>query len=93
MSLKVKHPNSELDHIRDTLTDMVGVVGETRQDVKAIKQHQSEHDKRFDNHDKRFDNHDKRFDNHDKRFDNHDKRFDKIEETLTLILSRLPANQ
>ena len=28
--------NSELDHIRDTLTDVVGVVGETRQDVKIL---------------------------------------------------------
>jgi chromosome segregation ATPase len=70
MSLKARQqPETELDHVRDTLTDLVGVVGETRQDVKAInnkvdeiKQHLSEQDKRFNQQDKRFDQQDKRFD-------------------------------
>ena len=34
--MKAEQQSSELDHIRDTLTDVVGVVGETRQDVKAL---------------------------------------------------------
>ena len=47
MSLKAKQqPDSELDHIRHTLSDLVGLVGETRAEM-----HQ-----RFDQHDKRFDN-------------------------------------
>ena len=52
MSLKAKQQPTELDHIRDTLTGMVDVVGETRHDVKQVKEHLSEHDKRFDQQDK-----------------------------------------
>lgn len=52
MSLKAKPQPTELDHIRDILTGMVDVVGETRQDVKQVKEHLSEHDKRFDQQDK-----------------------------------------
>ncbi len=36
MSLKTKQTPTELDHIRDTLTNVVGVVGQTRQDVKKL---------------------------------------------------------
>ena len=49
MSLKTKPQPTELDHIRDTLTGMVDVVGETRQDVKQLD---SKVDKRFDRQDK-----------------------------------------
>ena len=49
MSLKAKPQPTELDHIRDTLTGMVDVVGETRQDVKQLD---SKVDKRFDQQDK-----------------------------------------
>ena len=59
MSLKSKPQPTELDHIRDTVTGMVEIVGETRQDVKQVKEHQREHDKRFDEHDRRFDQQDK----------------------------------
>ena len=45
MGMKAEKQTSELDHIRDTLTDVVGVVGETRQDVKALD---NKMDKRFD---------------------------------------------
>ena len=46
MSQKAKQqPETELDHIRDTLTDVVGVVGETRQDVKQVKEHLNRQDK------------------------------------------------
>ena len=80
MSLKPKQqPESELDHVRDTLTDVVGIVGETRQDVKAL-------DNKMD---KRFDQQDKRFDQQDKRFDQQDKRFDQLE---LLIRQLLPTS-
>ena len=49
MSLKAKPQHTELDHIRDTLTGMVDVVGETRHDVKQLD---SKVDKRFDQQDK-----------------------------------------
>ena len=52
MIAKTKTQPTEIDHIRDTLTGMVDVVGETRQDVKQVKEHLSEHDKRFDQQDK-----------------------------------------
>ena len=35
MSLNKPQP-TEVDHIRDTLTDMVATVGETRQDLKQL---------------------------------------------------------
>ena len=38
MNLKHKLQSTKLDHIQDTLTNMVGVVGETRQDVKQLGQ-------------------------------------------------------
>ena len=73
MSLKAKEqPDSELDHIRHTLADLVNSVGQTRAEM-----HQ-----RFDQHDKRFDEYDRRFDEHDRRFDEHDRRFDDLEREL-----------
>ena len=36
MSLKAKQQPTEIDHVRDTLTDVVRVVGDTRQDVKIL---------------------------------------------------------
>ncbi|WOG28060.1 hypothetical protein [Endozoicomonas sp. 8E] len=36
MGAKAKPQPSELDHVRDTLTDSVGLAGETRSDVKAL---------------------------------------------------------
>ncbi len=36
MSLKSRQQPTEPDHIRDTLTDVVGIVGEARQDVKQL---------------------------------------------------------
>ena len=36
MGLKAKPQPTELDHIRDTLTDMVATVGETRQNLKQL---------------------------------------------------------
>ncbi|MGB1270547.1 MAG: hypothetical protein ACPG5T_00595 [Endozoicomonas sp.] len=70
-------PNSELDPIRDTSTDLVNVVGETRRDIKSLRQevrdNQQENLRRFDEHSKRFNEHDRRFDEHDKRFDQQDR--------------------
>ena len=94
------------DHNLNTLTDVLRLLGDSRKDIKRVMEHQSEHDRRFDQQDKRFDQQDKRFDQHDRRFDQQDKRFDQqdeeiaglrtdnaeIKETLALILSRLPAN-
>ena len=99
MALNPKTELTELDHIRETLTGVLGVVGESRKDIKQIKAHLSEHDRRFDNidnrlgdidkrldgHDKRFDDIDKRLDGHDKRFDDHDKRFDKQDKEIAEI--------
>ena len=55
MSAKPKPQSTELDHIRDTLTDLVRSVGEANSDIKQldskvddVKDHLSEHDKRFD---------------------------------------------
>ncbi|MFK0573344.1 hypothetical protein [Endozoicomonas sp.] len=36
MNMKSKKPATEPDHIRDTLTNVVSVVGETRKAVKTI---------------------------------------------------------
>lgn len=59
MSAKPKPQSSELDHIRDTLTDVVGVVGETRSDVKILDskldQFKQETHERFDKIHERFD--------------------------------------
>ncbi|MFK0571274.1 hypothetical protein [Endozoicomonas sp.] len=66
---KHKKPANELDHIRNTLTDIVATVGTAARDIKEVQKHQSEHDLRFDKHDLRFDKHDQRFDEIDKRFD------------------------
>lgn len=38
MSAKPKPQSSELDHIRDTLTDLVGSVGEGNSDTRQLKQ-------------------------------------------------------
>lgn len=57
MSLKHKPQPSELDHIRDTLTDVVDVLGQTR----------SEMHQRFDQQDRRFDQHDERFHQQDRK--------------------------
>nr|MDT0253339.1 hypothetical protein [Endozoicomonas sp.] len=86
---KHKKPANELDHIRNTLTDIVATVGTAARDIKEVQKHQSEHDLRFDKHDLRFDKHDLRFDKHDQRFDEIDKRFDQLE---LLIRQLIPSN-
>lgn len=59
MSLKHKPQSSELDHIRDTLTDLVQSVGENNSEIKQVKQEltlfKHEVRQRFDQQDKRFD--------------------------------------
>ncbi len=100
VSLKPIYQSTELDHIRDTLTDVVSSLGEANSNIKKLDakfdkrfdEHDrrfDEHDRRFDEHDRRFDQHDRRFDEHDKRFDKIDKRFDKIEDTLSIIVNHL----
>ena len=58
-----KKTDTELDHIRSTLTDLVGTVGQVRSDLKNLEQkleqkidnYQRENRERFDQQDKRFD--------------------------------------
>ena len=100
MSLNAEQQNdTELDHIRDTLTGIVSFASKTRGEMH---QRFDQQDKRFDQQDKRFDQQDKRFDQQDKRFDHQDKRFDhqdreiaslkadnaEIKEMLKTLLSR-----
>ena len=86
MSLNAEQQNdTELDHIRDTLTGIVSFASKTRGEM-----HQ-----RFDQQDKRFDQQDKRFDQQDKRFDHQDREIAslkadnaEIKEMLKTLLSR-----
>ena len=79
MSLKAEQPSdTELDHIRDTLTGIVSYASKTRGEM-----HQ-----RFDQQDKRFDNQDKEIaglkaDNAQLKADNAE-----IKEMLKALLSR-----
>ena len=54
-----KKTDTELDHIRDTLTDLVGSVGCVRNDITKLEQKldnfQQDTRNRFDQQDKRFD--------------------------------------
>ncbi|WP_257253269.1 MULTISPECIES: hypothetical protein [unclassified Endozoicomonas] len=98
MSLNAEQPNeTELDHIRDTLTGIVSYASKTRAEM-----HQgfARIDKRFDQQEKRFAQIDERFVKIDERFDQQEKhfdqfkqetreRFDKIEDTLTIIVNHL----
>ncbi len=80
MSLKTERiPDTELDHIRDTLTGVVSFASKTRGEM-----HQ-----RFDTQDKRFDEQDKRFDEQDKRLSRIENSLVLQQETLSLILSKL----
>ena len=69
------------------LTGIEGTVALILQEQMDFKK---QVDKRFEQIDKRFEQIDKRFEQIDKRFEQIDKRFDKIEETLILIVNRLP---
>ncbi|WP_422474475.1 hypothetical protein [Endozoicomonas sp. ALB032] len=81
MSLNAKQTTeTELDHIRDTLTGIVSYASKTRaemhQGFAQIDECFEQVDKRFEEVDKRFEEVDKRFEQVDKRFDQVDKRFD-----------------
>ncbi|WP_422139320.1 hypothetical protein [Endozoicomonas sp. ALC020] len=89
MSAKPKPQSTEIDHIRNTLADVVDGLGQTRGEM-----HQ-----RFDQQDKRLDQQSKeiseRFDQQDKRLEQQDKRLDQqgsdiaaIKEMLQALLSR-----
>ena len=97
MSLKAKHqPETELDHIRNTLTDVVGVVAETRQELKQLSKKVDANHKelcdRLDQQDAKFT---ARLDQQDAKFtsrlDQQDADISEIKGTLAIILSRLPA--
>ncbi|WP_257254370.1 MULTISPECIES: hypothetical protein [unclassified Endozoicomonas] len=82
-------PETELDHIRDTLTGIVAYASKTRAEMH----------RGFAQIDKRFDQQDKRFDQQGRdiaalKADNAELKADNVEikETLKLILSRLPNN-
>ncbi|WP_257255142.1 MULTISPECIES: hypothetical protein [unclassified Endozoicomonas] len=96
MSLNAEQPpETELDHIRDTLTGIVSYASKTRGEMH----------RRFDQQEKRFDERDKRFDHQDKaiaalKADNAELKADivelkadnvEIKGALKLILSRLPS--
>ncbi|UYM14696.1 hypothetical protein [Endozoicomonas euniceicola] len=93
MSLNAEQQNdTELDHIRDTLTGIVSFASKTRGEMH---QRFDQQDKRFDQQDKRFDQQDKRFDQQDKRFDHQDREIAslkadnaEIKEMLKTLLSR-----
>ena len=69
MGTKPKPQPTEFDHVLNTLTGMVDVVGETRQDVKQVKEHLSGQDKAIAEIKEHLSRQDKRFDQQDKRFD------------------------
>ena len=97
MSLNAEQQNdTELDHIRDTLTGIVSFASKIRGEMH---QRFDQQDRRFDQQDKRFDQQqdqqDKRFDQQDKRFDQQDKEIAslktdnaEIKEMLRTLLSR-----
>ena len=83
MNLKPKPQSTEIDHIRDTLTDVIDGLGQTRGEM-----HQ-----RFDQQNQRFDRVEQRVDQQGKELNEFKletrKRFDKIEDTLAIIVNHL----
>lgn len=98
MSLRTEQQhNTEIDHIRDTLTDIVVVSRNTRAEMR---QRFAQVNQRFDQVDQRLDQVDHRLDRLEQRFDQQDRefsqfrhevqeRFSGIETTLSLILSKI----
>lgn len=79
MSLKPKPQTTEIDHIRNTLTDLVDSVGEGNNKIQQVQQHLLKHDQRFDQQDKEL----SQFKNEVRE------RFDQLE---LLIRQSLPKN-
>ena len=88
MGLKVKQQPTESDHMRDTLTNVVAIVGEPRQDLKRLE---SKVDAYRQEVCARLDQQDHNHQNVCSRLDRQDADISEIKATMKLILSRLPA--
>lgn len=89
MSAKAKPQPTEIDHIRDTLTDVIHVLGQTRGEMHQRFDQQEE---RFDQQDKelsQFKHHvEERFDCLEKKVDQQSSEIGDVKEMLQVLLSR-----
>ena len=91
MSVTAKSDDS--DYQLNTLTGLVGIVGETRSDVKVLDRKVEVLDRKVEVLDHKVDVVDSKIDRHHKEFSEFKQesreRFDKIEDTLAIIVNHL----